>query len=44
MDDGTTQIVHKEFKAEDVVACAHALAATVQSQTNLVKVMKGFLK
>ncbi len=44
MDDGTTELVTKEFKAEDVVACAHALAATVQSQTNLVKVMKGFLK
>lgn len=44
MDDGTTTIVNKEFNASDVVACANALANTVQSQTQLVKVMKGFLK
>ena len=35
--------VQKELDVKSVVACAEALASTVQTQANLVKVLKEFI-
>lgn len=43
-DDGEPITIEKEFNVMEVVECAKALAATAQTQSNLVKVLKEFVK
>ncbi len=42
--DGTVAEEKKEFNVMEIVECAKALAVTAQTQSQLVKVLKDFMK